>query len=82
MSRFYGTFNSDCTKQSSKRGHNYVSTHVRGWDFGVSSVVLECPHCGADMISVEVTSGSNASGSIKPGHRRKSFTLCSADCQK
>ena len=77
MSRFYGSFSSDCTKTSTKRGHEFVEAHVRGWNFGVSSRVEPCPHCGADRVTVMRTYGSSGVKGFQP-----LLTLCSADCQK
>ena len=77
MSRFYGSFNSDCTKTSTKRGHEYVSAHVRGWDIGLDVIVCNCPFCGADQIAVYKTCGSNC-----PSLRTLVYEECAADCQK
>ena len=77
MSRFYGTFSSDCTKDSTKRGHNYVHAHVRGWEIGVITEVNPCRFCGADHIIVTETSGSSGDGQARIVHER-----CLADCQK
>ena len=77
MSRFYGTISSDCTKDSTKRGHNYVSAHVRGWNIGIHSEVDKCKSCGADRIRAWESMGSYSGGSPKLVYER-----CSADCQK
>ena len=77
MSRFYSTFGSDCTKMSTKRGHRYISAHVRGWDIGLETYVGECLHGGADVVRAYETAGSNDKGNAK-----LVFERCSADCQK
>ena len=77
MSRFYGTFSSDCSKKSTKRGHHFVDAHVRGWNIGIRCEVSSCPSCGADMIEAYETGGSN--GSFTP---ELVYERCSADCQK
>ena len=77
MSRFYGTFNSDCTKQSSKRGHTYIDAHIRGWSIGIKVIVEPCSVCGADCITYGITGGST-----NPTMEGDVHTLCSADCQK
>lgn len=77
MSRFYGTFDSDCTKTSTKRGHKEVSAHVRGWDVGVEVSVRECRVCGGDRVTIERTGGSNGTE-----HPYFYYHYCSADCQK
>ena len=77
MSRYYGTFSSDCTKDSTKRGHSFVSAHVRGWNIGIKCEVRDCPTCGDDMIVAYDTSGScSTRGDVEV------FSRCSAECQK
>jgi len=77
MSRFYGSFSSDCTKDSTKCGHRYVEAHVRGWNIGIRCEVSACRSCGADMIKAYETGGSNGSFASELVYER-----CSADCQK
>ena len=79
MSRYYGTFSSDCTKDSTKRGHSFVSAHVRGWNIGIRCEVRDCPTCGADMIVAYKTGGSNSRSMFDDGN--EVFSQCSADCQ-
>ena len=81
MSRFYGTFTSDCTKTSTKRGHKYVSAHVQRWDIGVHAFVEPCPYCGADKLAAFITGGSN-DNPVESRHGIKSFSFCAADCQR
>ena len=77
MSRFYGTFDSDCTKTSTKRGHNYVEATLNGWEFGVNSYIHECHICGADKVTVYLTAGSD-----NHGGKTLIFQRCAANCQK
>ena len=77
MSRFYGSFSSDSTQDSTKRGHSFVSAHVRGWRIGVQTYVQECEVCGADKVMAYETAGSNGAGCSTLIYEK-----CAADCQK
>ena len=77
MSRFYGTFDSDCTQTSTKRGHTFVSAHVRGWNIGIKCEVRDCPRCGADMIVAYETSRSRDTRMDV-----EVFSKCEARCQE
>ena len=78
MSRFYGSFESDSTKPTTKCGHSFVYAHVCGWDIGGSVYIGECPICGADKVTLTLTGGSNGN----PERPKFYKEWCLADCQK
>ena len=61
MSRFYGSLTGQAKTTATRRGstNSNVMAHVRGWDFGVRTVVCPCNVCGADCVWIELTGGSN-----------------------
>ncbi len=65
MSRFYGTVNSSSYKTvASKRGHNDISAHIRGWDNGVKVFGMKSDQTSrdnGDEFQIYLTSGSSDS---------------------
>jgi len=61
MSRLYASIDADASKtQATRRGHKYISAHVRGLDDGVevhAYVGLD----GLDVFDIYQTRGSNSS---------------------
>jgi hypothetical protein len=65
MSRFYANIKGSRSlvtcRGDAKSG---VSGHLRGWDIGVYVEVYADEH-GDDAVSIEITGGSNRTGSLK-----------------
>lgn len=60
MSRFYGSIKSDTGKsESTRRGNQNLSAHIRGWRDGVRIELNHCKETNTDRIKVYRTGGSN-----------------------
>ncbi len=62
MSRFYAEVSPDNRNTVSRRGHKYISAHIRGWNIGVA-VTVKINEKGKDEVLVYKTSGSTKSKS-------------------
>ena len=58
MSKLYMSHISDGRKEVTKRGHNDMSTHIRGWDSGIK-VLTKTNNEGDVFFEVYKTGGSN-----------------------
>lgn len=63
MSRFYGNLQGD-KGEATRCGHKTITSHVRGWDFGVR-VTGYINNDGEDCFDIVLTSGSNGDGENK-----------------
>ena len=65
MSRLYASIDADASKtQATRRGHNRITTHTRGWDNGVEVRAFSEGN-GNDVFHVYQTGGSNGSKTPK-----------------
>ena len=57
MSKFYGEMRGAAKNSVTRRGHNKLSAHLRGWNKGIE---VECSvEDGVEMYRVYETGGSN-----------------------
>ena len=65
MSRFYGTVNSSSYQTvASRRGHQDIAAHIRGWDNGVKIYGMKSDQTSGDNgdeFQIYLTSGSSDS---------------------
>jgi len=62
MSRFYGEMRGAAKNSVTRRGHDSISAHLRGWNKGIK---VECSvDQGVEVYKVYETGGSNNSNGV------------------
>ena len=65
MSRFYSEVEGAAKTVASRRGHNFIESHTRGWNHGIR-VACYVNDEGNEVHQVYLTGGSNNPSNIKP----------------
>lgn len=67
MARFYGTVHGRAKTTASRIGHKTTGLHVKGngWDIGADVYLHYDAEHDRDMVTVNITGGSNGMGSKK-----------------
>ena len=65
MSRFYSEIEGAAKTVASRRGHNFIESHTRGWNNGIR-VTCYVNDEGNEVHQIYLTGGSNNPGNIKP----------------